>query len=324
MKYLFFDIECSNCFKKSPKICEFGYVLTDDKFQVIRKDDIPMSPGRKCADNRFDTTIYKRDPNFQWAYDLDYYFECPEFLQYYEFIKQLFKKEDVLIFGYSVENDVRYLDNAFKRYKLNPIEYKIYDIQKMMKYYSEKKEKIMGLENAFKKLCSIDEFIKLQPHLSRDDAIMAMRVLQKMCENLNVTPIEMIELCDKCKYDSAEYLTEYYNRRKEKEILECRKSSGLVIWEEFYKSEISFLENENSIGKIVTISGKIIENVNVLNEVIDLIKERNFVAFDKINGSDFLITLDEKDTNRIKKLLRHPYSGKIISIQEFENLEIKI
>ena len=47
LKYLFFDIECSNCFGKNPKICEFGYVLTDENFKVIQSDSIPISPGRK-------------------------------------------------------------------------------------------------------------------------------------------------------------------------------------------------------------------------------------------------------------------------------------
>lgn len=34
-KYLFFDIECSNGYPVSSKICSFGYVLTDNEFNVI-------------------------------------------------------------------------------------------------------------------------------------------------------------------------------------------------------------------------------------------------------------------------------------------------
>ena len=52
MKYLFFDIECSNCFNGVGKMCEFGYVLVDENLQVITADDIPMSPG-KGRGNRF-------------------------------------------------------------------------------------------------------------------------------------------------------------------------------------------------------------------------------------------------------------------------------
>ena len=96
MKYLFFDVECSNCFGGIAKICEFGYVLTDEKFNVLKKDAIPMSPGIRKSENRFDLAIYKRDPTFQWAFEKDFYFECPEFPEFYELLKKLF----VLSFSY--------------------------------------------------------------------------------------------------------------------------------------------------------------------------------------------------------------------------------
>ena len=40
MKYLFFDIECANCFEGKGKICEFGYVLTDEAFNEIESKEI--------------------------------------------------------------------------------------------------------------------------------------------------------------------------------------------------------------------------------------------------------------------------------------------
>lgn len=41
MRYLFFDIECAD---GSKAICEFGYVLTDEKFNIIRKRNILIDP----------------------------------------------------------------------------------------------------------------------------------------------------------------------------------------------------------------------------------------------------------------------------------------
>ena len=78
MKYLFFDVECANCFGGVGKICEFGYVLTDDKLNVIKRDDIPMCPG-KGRGNRFHLTGRKHERDLVLAYDKDYYFSCPEF-----------------------------------------------------------------------------------------------------------------------------------------------------------------------------------------------------------------------------------------------------
>ena len=62
----------------------------------------------------------------------------------------------------------------------------------------------------------------------------------------------------------------------------------------------------------------------MLQELIKLIKDNGFIGFDKISGSDYLISLNKEDSIRIKNALKHPYHGKIITIQEFQNLEVKI
>ena len=43
MRYLFFDIECCN----GRNICEFGYVITDDKFNILEKKDFTINPENK-------------------------------------------------------------------------------------------------------------------------------------------------------------------------------------------------------------------------------------------------------------------------------------
>lgn len=40
MKYLFFDCEFANCFDSREKICEFGYVMVDENFNDLYKDNI--------------------------------------------------------------------------------------------------------------------------------------------------------------------------------------------------------------------------------------------------------------------------------------------
>jgi hypothetical protein len=44
MKYLFFDIECSVVSKNAAKICAFGYCLTDEKFNILEKEDLLINP----------------------------------------------------------------------------------------------------------------------------------------------------------------------------------------------------------------------------------------------------------------------------------------
>ncbi len=320
MKFLFFDIECSNCFGKLPKMCEFGYVLTDEHFNVLRKNAIPMSPGRKNHANRFDLSIYKREPGFQWAYDFDTYFDSPEFPEYYDMIRELFTDGDTMVFGYAVYNDVHYLSSALQRYRLEEFAYDAYDIQVMMKFYSEKKERFVGLKNAFRGLCPASEFVKLQEHLSRDDAFMSMRVLQRMCENLGLTPSEMINLCDGCKYnsearhfinsDGTQKRSRHWNRENQK------------LWGDFYRECAPLLEKESSIGKIVLVTSKLKEDGEALKKTISLIKKKGMVPFDHFTGSDYLIVLDEEDKARIKGELKYPYAGKIITLKEFEELKV--
>ena len=135
MKYLFFDIECSNCFGDNPKICEFGYTIVDENFKLITKNDIPMSPGKNNHTNRFDLGVYKRDPKFEWAYDFDYYFSQPEFPEYYEKIKRLLTDEDTIVLGYSLSNDIHYLNRTMIKYDLDILNYDSFDVQKMVKRY---------------------------------------------------------------------------------------------------------------------------------------------------------------------------------------------
>lgn len=322
MKYLFFDIECSNCFGGNNKICEFGYVITDEKFNVITKGDIPISPGdRRNRSCRFDTSIYKREPGFEWAYEFDYYFDSPRFPHHYQFLKNLFENKDTLVFGYSVNNDIRYFDSEFKRYKLEPFNYKVCDVQIIMNFYSEKKEKFKGLQHAFKKLCGANEFISLVPHLSRDDAFMTMRVLQEMLKNLEVSVDEIIELCPGSLYDANEYLDSYYKRKDERVSLPS-KSKLQVKWGDFYRSYLPLLEKEDSIGRICTISSLFKTNETLLNKVIEYIKENDLVAHDRISGSDIIIVVDEEDKERILSLLKYPFNGQFIILSEIKDLQI--
>ena len=41
MKYLFFDIECANCYQNCAKIFSLGYVVTDENFNILHdKEDV--------------------------------------------------------------------------------------------------------------------------------------------------------------------------------------------------------------------------------------------------------------------------------------------
>ena len=79
MDYVFFDIECANCIEGQAKICSFGYVVTDEQFDVIEREDLIVNPkapfllsGRK---NRpfiqlaYSKAEFKKAPTFPYVYD---------------------------------------------------------------------------------------------------------------------------------------------------------------------------------------------------------------------------------------------------------------
>lgn len=324
MKYLFFDLECSNCFGGNNKVCEFGAILADENFNIVKRMDMPMNPGsgRAC---RFDMSIYKRDPEFDWAYDFDYYFSSPRFPAFYKKIKEVMEAEDTIVFGYAVDNDIRYLNSACKQYNLEPISYVAYDIQLIKRAYKKEKQEIRGLKGAFIELCGSQKLLGLVPHLSMDDAKMTMMVFKQICENMQMSVDEVIALCSECKYDSIQYIKEYEFRQEDKllhpeKYIRSRKPKDKcqVVWRNFYREYESQLQKEESIGRIVTISSELKSDMDTLNEALDYIKTNNLVAYDKVTGSDYLIVLDDNDQKRLLSKLKYPFNGQIIKLHSSE------
>lgn len=314
MKYLFFDIECSNCFDRKGKICEFGYVITDDKFKVISKHDIPISPGNKNnRKNRFDTTIYKRDSSFAWAYEYDYYFSCLEFPFHYDLIKRKFLDKETLLFGFSAENDIRYLYSEFERYSLKPFRFKVIDIQKLLKQTLNKDGKYYNLKDAFIKMCGENELINLSPHLSRDDAYMTMRIFQEIISKTNLTIENIKKVFPDCYIDSEEYMFNYRNKLIGKSKERTVKIENQNIWRDFCNSYLSEIQKDESKGRTCTITKVIKEDKERLIDVINYIKNEHLIPCNKIDDSYIMIVFDEEDERRMKGLFKRPYDGNILT-----------
>ena len=52
MKYLFFDMEYASSKGGVNKVCEFGYVVTDEKYIIIDRDNLIINPN--IARNEWD------------------------------------------------------------------------------------------------------------------------------------------------------------------------------------------------------------------------------------------------------------------------------
>ena len=74
MNLVFFDIECASVHKTTAKICAFGYVVCDEQFNIIKKEDILINPkggfhltdrkGEKGLELPYDYSEFKKHPPF--------------------------------------------------------------------------------------------------------------------------------------------------------------------------------------------------------------------------------------------------------------------
>ena len=312
MRYLFFDIECAD---GKRAICEYGYVLTDEKFKIIRKGNILMDP--EC---QFNLTGRPGQADLVLTYPYSEYYKHPPFYDSYETIKNLMTQKDLLIFGHAVNNDIGFLFKDCNRYKLPLFDYIAFDIQKMLPVFNKQNKRYTSLETASVDLVPAEIKSELKDHRACDDAMKTMLVFKAMVEDLEFTPKDLIESCPKSMFNALEYWKQTKIRKKEKRRRQGnadKRKEGQVIWGELYREHEPLLKDPSSLGKFITVSGEMKEHPAELKQLIQIIKEMGYVAYDKINGSDFLIVFDEENKKEMTSGLKYPYAGQILTYQEF-------
>ena len=161
---LFFDLECANCYNHVAKICEFGYVLTDDKLNIIAKENLivnPMSP--------FNTYGFKM-AGLTLAYEPNYYKKFPPLPHYFEKIKSLLTDSEINVFGYSTEYDAGYIASDFERNGLPHINFRFVDVLKLFREYLGRTEKL-ALDVLYSECAEQGE---LTHHEALNDALMTL------------------------------------------------------------------------------------------------------------------------------------------------------
>lgn len=194
MNYIFFDIECANCQGGQAKICSFGYVMANEDFEILEKEDLIINPKAP-----FMLTGHRNRPYVKLAYDREEFRKAPDFQGVYDKIKNLMNRPDCLVFGYAADNDAGYLKSEFQRYDLPCVNFTYYDLQKLLRFaLGQGGSNQVALSSA---AAMFSEEVNQEVHKSDEDAVLTLRVLQGICERTGFSPIKLLEKYPVCRGD---------------------------------------------------------------------------------------------------------------------------
>lgn len=299
MNYLFFDIECSNSYVESSKVCSFGYVLTDEKFNIVQEEDIFINPS-----GRFKLTGRKRQVDIELKYPEEFFRQQKKFPDYYYKIKNLLENSDTTVIGYSTDNDVRYILTELLYYELPPINFKYYDIQQ-----------IFDLEFSFNRRISLSnasELLNLRKqddkHDSLSDAKSTMNICKHVCDELKINIDELLK-----KHNTDEFKDYRLTADKDEQI---QVLSSFKLTKYYIKQEAEPIEFVNN--KKFCFSRKLEEEQMVrATNLFKIVTDGGGVYCTMVMGCDIFITddvIDEEDS-RYKFALKKKEKDGIIIIK---------
>ena len=182
MEYLFFDIECANCFDGVGKMCEFGYVVTDERLNVIEQDNIIINPETEFDKKGFAMSKIKLSLPYKK------YYKTAPFSKVYERIRELFVRCEIAV-GHNTFSDNQYLLDACRRYNLAPFNYEYMDTVKVARTLLNR-EKNLRLIELYNDFCISEK--QSQRHSGIDDALMT-KELAKFLLATNDTTISQLK-----------------------------------------------------------------------------------------------------------------------------------
>ncbi|MBO5945008.1 MAG: 3'-5' exonuclease [Clostridia bacterium] len=181
MNYLFFDTECANCFDKIGKICEFGYVLTDESLNPIEHGVYLVNP----------------EAEFDWyvkykivSYSVAKYLKAGNFPTVYKkYIGRILNLEDTLYVGHGVADDAKYLNDTTKRYSLPAFNKRCIDSAEIDRRHR-------GLKDPRSLKTIVKEYELGNPkklHNSEYDAQMTLEYVRLMCKETGLSFRELVD-----------------------------------------------------------------------------------------------------------------------------------
>ena len=310
MNYLFFDIECANCLHGEGKICSFGYVKTDENFNILRKKDILINPNAPFILN--DTITHK---GIRLAYPYYRFKQSHLFPTYYWEIKKLLEDKNNIVMGFATEQDVSFLISTCKRYNLNLLNFDYYDVQIMDKIVNNKSD-VMSLEHVVEQ----NNLNVLTFHRSDDDALMTMEVYQLLVKNSGLDSISFLNQLKNTKGNSISFLKILEDRKAKKQI----KINHRIAKDKFFSELENISANLEKYDKYFWNNTFCVDHtlftisIDELKDVFTKVKEKGGFITSNHLEADIIVTLDK---NKIPNYLVEDKDTKeIISYDDLKKL----
>lgn len=185
MKLLSFDIESCTGSHNDGSLCSFGYVVADENLNFEVQEDLLCNP----KPSRFRLRPYSKNKQAEGitlAYGEKVFRAQPKFPGIYPKIKNLFVG-DVIAVGFSIENDIQFLNNACDVYGLEFISYRFIDVRQIVELcYGDKYG--FGLKTIAENLN-----ISGDSHRSDEDARVTLEILKYVLADKGMTFSEFVD-----------------------------------------------------------------------------------------------------------------------------------
>lgn len=323
MRYLAFDIECCD----GKHICEFGYVITDEKFNIIKKSVITINP-----ESEFKLVGRPGGRDLYLFFSEEQYYNSPIFTTYYDDIKNLLEYPEQIVVGHAVGNDADFLRTACKRYNLSPINFQFFDSQKAYSEYSNI-QKSVSLENAENEM-SLEKPERL--HKSDDDALLSLRLVQAMCQHLEIDLAQLMDLCPTACGSSKNHMIRYTGDSLKEMLLALENNPESLSNGKKEKCIKRFNESISPEGAIIKsrLNGKKycfgrrfeMENIKLALILMQLLKNHDCSYNTKISDNELYIATDaelstpQEPHTRFTMALEKYNAGEKIEILTFQDL----
>ena len=309
MNYLIFDIECCD----GKHICEFGYVLFTENFELLARECITMNPEYK-----FKLTGREHESDIKLAFPEEVYFSSPTYGEVYEKMKSIIQTPDCKIIGFSMSNDAGFLATANELYEKEAIEFEFLDFQILYQAYTKAQNRT-SVENMVKEL----ELENITLHKSDDDSYAVMLALKRICEKEKLSLPATLKLLKKLK---GNYMAEKA-RTHNLSLIEKLENGNLKAQKEFLHKFIKGLKfteiQENSVftGKSVCVCQNYQRKYfNQFLSLIEMLYSVGAMYQGKASECDIFITTDDEGDIRYISAKRALEEGRAIVFLPLEKV----